>query len=670
MIEQTKTARWRRFFWFALIALTIVRLGLFARTPYLYLTGSDYDDLNQLTMADNLLKTGWLGEYTHTTLIKGVSFPLFVALANRLYMPYGLALGLYYALSAGVFSLALYRMGARQWLAGAAFLWLIWSPISFGVISTRIYRNAILFPAVIHALGCLLMVYQNRGARALRQLPWLLWAGLSFAFFYYIREDSVWMLPLFAACMLLCAVWNLGFSGRKLPTAAGRALLYLIPVCVFLMTGLGYRAVNRAHYGVFTVNDRSSGAFAALTGNMIRVEDDAKTDPNIWISRAQMEKVIDACRSLSRNKPRIMKYYDYWGGGGDVRGDYAVWAFREALNHMGYYGNARRAEDFCAQVNEELMRAVKSGRLSFADGIYFTSQSRGFQASEVPGFLRDSLVSMFRMTAFIDGDYLLQATGEDDEEVLWMRALTGVQTIAKEGLGARVDGCLIMKDDALGDVFLRVTDGAGNVLCDQAALEPSRQARRRYPEYAHAANSAFTLWLDNAVDLDACALQVLDGEGAVLKTLPLNQDCDDADAVLNIESARHDVPYDANYGNALGYHGFVIALAGVLRWVSVALILATLLLAVWFWARFIRARHWETFEAAIILTGFLHSGYLLQFGITAYSGWLQGAWFYAAGVAAMGQASQMFAMGWAFNRNKENMENKGDGTNDIDALPE
>lgn len=648
MIEPTKTARWRRFLWFALIALTLFRLGLFARAPYFYVPGSDYDDLNQLRLADSLLKTGWLGDYSYTTLIKGVSFPLFVAIANRLFMPYGFALGLYYVLSAGVFCAAMDRVARRPWLTGVAYLWLIWSPISFGIISARVYRNAILFPAVLHVLGCLLMVYNHRGERAVRQLPWLIWSGLSFAFFYYIREDSIWMLPLLAACMALCAIWSIWFSGLK----KRRALLYLIPICAFLLTGAGYRAVNRAHYGVFAVNDRSSGAFAELTGNMIRVEDGEKTDPNVWISRKQMEKIIDACRSLSRNKLKIMRYYDLWGNGGDVTGDHAVWAFREALNFMGFYGSADRAEAFCAQVNDELERAVKSGKLSYAPGIYFTSQSRGLQPGEIPGLLKDSLVNMFRMATFMDGDFELYPTGEATEEVLWMRGLTGVQTIARTGVGTRVDGWLVMKDDALGEVRLRAVDAAGGALTEETALTPNRKVARAYPEYAHAQNSGFTLWLDDEVDLDGCLLQVLDASGAVVKTLPMNADCDDAEAVLGIDSVRRDVAYDACYDYSTGYHSGITTLIGILRWIGIALFIATLALAVWFWVRFIRARCWDNFEPAIILTGFLLSAFLLEFGVTAYSGWLTGAWFYAAGVTAMGQACQIFAVSHMFKRKK------------------
>lgn len=645
MKKRIESGSQQKVLWLVLAVLTIIRMGFFTRAPYFYEPYSGYDDSNLLQLADSLLHTGWMGAYSYVTLIKGVSFPLFIVIANWLYMPYGFALGLYYVLSAGVFCRALYKIVRRSWLAAVCYLWLIYSPISFGHISSRVYRNAILFPAVVHTAGCLLMAYDLRGERLACQLPWVLWSGLSFAFFYYIREDSMWMLPLMAACMVICAVWTLWFSGWKRQTAAIRCLVYLIPICVFLLSNVGYKAVNRHFYGVGVINDRVGGAFARLMGNIMRVRDVEKTDRNIWISENQLEQVVDACPSLSADKQMYMDAYRSWARSDGVPGDHSVWAFREALNALGYYDSAQTVEEFCAQANRELMEAVKSGVLAFEPAIYFTTRSRGVYPEEIPGFLVKSMKNLFDVVTFKDTNFSLYATGEPTDESRWMQALTGVQTLIQSGYGTHISGWLILKDEAVGDVRLQVTDGEGNLLADDIVLAARGDVASAYPEFFRAGESGFSVWLDNAVNPRSCMLRVVSAaDGALIKTLALDDSYEDSDVMMHIDVSSDNVAYDFYTAYSHRYARAVPMLITAMRIVSIVLSMITVILAAWFWLRLIKRPCWAHFEPAIVLTGFLLSALLLEFGVTMFNSWLALEWFYSAGAAAMGQMCQALAI--------------------------
>ncbi len=163
---------------------TVFRLGLFMRYPYAAFDSGAYDDVYLLERAASILSGEWLGEYNYVTLIKGASFPLFVAIANLLCMPYSMLLGLFYIAAAVVFCHAMQFLTENKWLILLTYLYLIFSPIGFDAgVTQRLYRNAIIFPSVLLVIGSILLVYYKRKDKISAQLPWLILSGVSFFFF-------------------------------------------------------------------------------------------------------------------------------------------------------------------------------------------------------------------------------------------------------------------------------------------------------------------------------------------------------------------------------------------------------------------------------------------------------------------------------------------------------
>ena len=642
---QHSTRKRDNFIWAALIILTLLRLGIFTRAPYNYVPGSGHDDMNLLNIANSILKTGWLGNYYYLLLIKGVSFPIFVFISNLLYMPYGFALGLFYIVASGVFCSAVCKISKSLGLAALSFLWLIYSPMSFGYISSRIYRMAIIFPAVILVLGCLLMVYYNRTKSIIAQITWLIWTGLSFAFFYYIREDSMWLLPLFIACLIFCAIWNIYFSGL----AKKRALVYLLPICVFLLVNIAYKSINYNHYGIFEVNDRTHGPFATLTGNMIKIKDTTQENRNLWISRKKFEKIIDSCPSLAKNKDAYLSSYNRWlrilNQKDNIMGDHSIWAFREGLNKVGYYSSATKADAFCKQVNQELLQAIKSGIFEFDDAFHISTQCRGLYADEFVLVLKETAKNLFNVSTFKDVAFALHQTGEGlPDETKWVEAFTGVHTILRAGLCTRAAGWLIWKDNESGGVWLRLRDQQGHILADNITLYNRPDVRAAFPNYIHSDLSGFTFLVNNGTDLNKSVLQVFSSDNKLLKEVSF-ANYDDSDLAVTIDVVEKDIAYDQIYAYAQNYERFFSAFIAYERQISVVLFALMLIIAVYLWLRFVFKRTWANFEAAIILTGFISSGFILEFGVTLFTTWIPSAVsFYSAGVPAMIQASEILSI--------------------------
>lgn len=70
------------------LLFTIIRLYLYSKAIYGTDMSATYDDQLLIRYAQNILDGKWLGEYTTTTLSKGISYSLFLVLAHKLHLSY------------------------------------------------------------------------------------------------------------------------------------------------------------------------------------------------------------------------------------------------------------------------------------------------------------------------------------------------------------------------------------------------------------------------------------------------------------------------------------------------------------------------------------------------------------------------------------------------------
>lgn len=632
---------------FFLIA-TIFRLGLFVRYPYLASGDSGlYDDVYLLERAASILNGEWLGEYNYVTLIKGASFPLFVVLSNLLCMPYSMLLGLFYIASAGIFCYALRYITDNKWAALLGYLYLIFSPISFDInVSQRLYRNAIIFPSVLFVIGCILLVYYKRKEKSASQLPWLALLGVSFSFFYYIREDSFWLLPFFVCALIITAIWYIWFSGYEKKEIIKRCAMLILPICIFLGSMTAYGAVNYWFYGESNINDRSGGSFATLTGNMIRIQDETNADLDFWITRDTLDRITDECPSLTPNKDVIMFQYDAWAANnpqddGNVRGDWSVWAFREAINRLGVYADAQTQEAFYRKVNDELLTAVEEGRLSFDDALHFTTQSRGIYGWEIPGFVRDTLKNAYEVLTFKNAMTVLPESTGEDAVIRFMDSIMGVKTIWQSYEFSEVRGWLILRDEPQDVITVRLRDRTSDeYLTEKIALYERKDVAEAYPNEEYALYSGFTMELDTCIDFSQTELMIFDGDH-LLATTALESQATER-YLLNFDYLSTAVVADTN--SEYSERSVNVGNGIIQMYKRISPILLTVGLAgyIFCWISFIRRRNWESFEAVIILTGILLSVAIVEFGVTVFNSWLNQIiwytrWFYSCGAVPMGQ---------------------------------
>ncbi|OJG45084.1 hypothetical protein RV04_GL002398 [Enterococcus hermanniensis] len=401
MLNQPTTV----FLFIAVFSLTILRLVLSFKAPYFVNMYAGYDDQLFVQYSKSILSGNWLGAYSTRALSKGVSYALFMVWSNKLHFSYGFFLGLFNVLASSVAALALKPLIKNRWILVFIYTFFLFSPVGLtSEYSTRIYRNPLVIPTVFLVIGCLVGLYFRKNARIKIFACWSIGLACSFPFFWYIREDSLWLFPLVFFGLVIIAgsvlfdtikpfkmkEWQIVFKSLVFTKQkAIKLVLCLLPFILLFTTTKVLQSLNTQHYGVSLVNDRTGGAFKDVSKQLIRMDDGTslnQTNATIWVSKEALkkaEKVSPTLKSISKNIDWIYNGSP-WTGGEEIAGDIIFWALRDAAAQAGYYKNAKQTEAFWQKVNTELSDAYANGKLEKKKEIYLSATGDGKTLKDLP----------------------------------------------------------------------------------------------------------------------------------------------------------------------------------------------------------------------------------------------------------------------------------------------
>lgn len=141
----------------------IFRLGLAVLMPVKIYMQAGYDDALSINQALTILDGKWLGDYGTGTLTKGLSFTFFLLVNHFSHLSYPLFLCLVNIGAAFAMIKALAPLIKNKYLSGLGFLFLIYSPATLtSDFSLRVYRNSLVFAAVLAVLAGILGLYLRR----------------------------------------------------------------------------------------------------------------------------------------------------------------------------------------------------------------------------------------------------------------------------------------------------------------------------------------------------------------------------------------------------------------------------------------------------------------------------------------------------------------------------
>lgn len=427
--------KWKIFI-IILIILSIFRIYLQYNIPLYYIGDSGYDDDLLINYTDSIISGNWLGEYGHTTLVKGITFSLFLIFTLISRIPYAIILTIVNIIASIFFVKSLKPLIKNNYFLALLYIVLIFSPATFEFrVVQRIYRNSLTFSMVLLVLAGFIGIYLNLNEKK-KSIKWAILAGISLFLFWNLREDTIWIIPFCVVSSIVSSIFIIiKFIKEKEKIVFLKIIVIIIPYIILLIGNGVICGLNYHYYGVFELNDRTGSEFGNLISLMIKIDydDENSNSDTVIISKEKMEYIVDNSITLSSIKDSIMSNYIGWAfDEKDVKGDLFVWAFRVALAENGYYENAIKVNDFCRQAEEELQEKIKNGDMSISDGIFVSSSTKILKFEDIPILLQNSVNSLDTLMSYrtISTNYI-ESNGTD-QRIRQVERLTNSLLVHKE----------------------------------------------------------------------------------------------------------------------------------------------------------------------------------------------------------------------------------------------
>lgn len=358
----------RRVFYAFAGLMLLVKLWSMQGMPIWALPLAPHDDAMMVNIAHQIGGGG--PEYDQLTLVKGWSFPLFLAVIHKLRLPYLFSMVL---LNAGVSLMAAVALsdGRMKPFHYALYAVLLFNPaMSSRDILLRVYRNGLSALTAFSVIIALIAVYLRRYRSPASWLPWLAAACVALPIFYYAREDSIWLMPFIfgVATVSFLSAW---LSGKR-RRAAGLLAACLLPVLALEGTSVVLRAQRRAKYGVAITNELSEGEFPRVMKAIYAVKMDEPEPMYVAASRAKLRMLYAYSPSLQSIESELEAKLDEWSQyvrlpenreKHEVENGWFFWCLRDAAQQAGHFASLEESQAFWKQMADELESALNSGQL-------------------------------------------------------------------------------------------------------------------------------------------------------------------------------------------------------------------------------------------------------------------------------------------------------------------
>ena len=347
------------------------------RNCSIYALNEGYDSLRYLGMAETLLKGEWLGEYNYLTLIRLPVYSFFLALNSWVGWPLHVSQQCLYLLSILGLAAALRTCQLNRLQVFLVFTCCAFHPIA-------LYPNLFVATEAIYTslttgvlAGCLGLLCSIGGSTVIYSL-WLIVTSFCLAAFWYTRPEAIWILPFLGIFVLLlflharqtCSSQSMRLSLFRI------ALALAVPTVATLSLGGAIASLNEQHYGVWVTHEQAEPNFVKFGRWLTRLAPEARR-PYVPVS----SKALDAAYKVSPHTALLKPFLSQQTGGkgwsafgcdmtgicDDLVGGWSMWALRDAVNSIGYYGSAKQASAFYGAAANEIATACKEGKIRCSD---------------------------------------------------------------------------------------------------------------------------------------------------------------------------------------------------------------------------------------------------------------------------------------------------------------
>lgn len=388
-------------------AFALLKLYLVNCQSMTALGHAQYDDRLFIDLARDIGSGDWLGSYNVRTLIKGVVYPVWVAVNSKLGVPLLFAAHCLYI--GACFSLIFcYKKKFNNISLFILYLIILYNPMSFtdGVMTQAIRSN--IYPALaLMIVGSLSYLIFNRSRAVIQNVYMAILFGFLFPLFWFTREESLWMAP------LLVMVFIYMFKNQPDGLLGYKRYLHgmlptFIAMFVFTCVVFALTSTNNYFYGAPVTLEIKSHAFKKAYGALLRIKHDGSEDTTaIPVPKKLRQKIYQTSPAFRELEPffkgsrgrswadilyhcrhQLEKYYSpaelqqiladslqvdntgvwikVWDDAREKKGEifapWFIWAFREAVFEAGY-STLPKAQDYYDRLSSEIYYACKEGKL-------------------------------------------------------------------------------------------------------------------------------------------------------------------------------------------------------------------------------------------------------------------------------------------------------------------
>ncbi|WP_066687082.1 hypothetical protein [Christensenella intestinihominis] len=341
---------------------------------------------------------GHFGAPNIMSLVKTMSFPLFLDFVHLTGMTYSTVITIFWIVAAVLAVYCFRQINSNRWFLLFTYLFILFTPAAFDVMTgTRLYRNAIIVPFVFICFLLMLIILfktiQNKNLTAKDILCPSIFLGFFFLFTYYIKEDGIWLLPcLCLAIFVVILISVIRFAkkqkgSRRTNSFVRLTATFLVPLIIFSAGTELYKAINLRYFGVAEINTRTEGELGKFVSNVYKIESEKRTT-QIWAPYDAIQKAFDASPTLQEYpdlEDQIM--HTPWFSNDIVQdpipGDFLTWVLRTALKDTGIWQSEKQMNDLFAKVNTELAAAFENGELQKDNSFQISASGGGRTFDEI-----------------------------------------------------------------------------------------------------------------------------------------------------------------------------------------------------------------------------------------------------------------------------------------------
>lgn len=379
-----------------LILLLILKILIVQVQPTTAQYSMIYDDQLMIEQANSIISGNWLGEYNSKTLTKGVFTSLFIALTYILNIPFLIGKEIFYGIACIVFTLIIRKKIKSKIALIIIYLVILINPVEYSVQLCRVYRDGIYASLILFLSAFLIGIFLNRKEKATKQIKYFVGAGIAFSAAYLCREETIWLAPFILIITAVTIIPN--YLNKKI-------ILYVIPIIITIISINIVCLLNYKYYGVHTLNQYWGKAFQSAYGALLRVKPEEEKQ-RVPITHETMKRLYEVSPKFAELKDFLEgEEGDDWRDigikiEGELTGAYVQWALMDAVETLGYYETAQKAEQYYTELADEINQLCDNGVLE--------SRTNKIISNSCYFDLKDIIQTIFKMPEIIKYQYSLE----------------------------------------------------------------------------------------------------------------------------------------------------------------------------------------------------------------------------------------------------------------------